>query len=66
MIEFTEELKESAKEFRRTFGYSLPTSMIPPVIDNKELIEAIRNCIANKEDNLLEILGVEYENDILF
>lgn len=66
MIEFNEELKDIAKEFRNTFGYSIPMSMIPPTINNNVLIDAVRKCINCKEDRLLEILGVKYDSNILF
>ena len=66
MIELTEEYKAAAREFRKTFGYSVPLSMIPPVLDTSEVIRAIRECVDAKEDRLLERFGVVLNEGDLF
>ena len=63
MIQLTDEYREIAKEYKKVFGYAVPLSMIPPVTDMPTLINNIRICITSKEDNLLEMYGVEYSEE---
>lgn len=66
MFEYTNEYKEISKQFRKTFGYGVPLSMIPSTVIMSDLIENIQKCIDNKEDNLLEMFGVQDNTDILY
>lgn len=65
MIEFNNEYKEASKKFRKVFGYSVPTSMIPPTTDNATLIKYIEECISEGKDTLLEKYGVEIDEEML-
>jgi len=58
MIELTEEYRSAAKEFRKSFGYGVPLSMIPPVTETLDLIKNLKECIANNKDDLLERYSV--------
>lgn len=53
------ELKTAMLNFKKKFGYMPPLKMIPPQVDNEDLIKNIIICINNENDNLLEIYGVE-------
>ena len=67
MFEYTDEYKEIAREFRKTFGYGVPLSMIPYTVNTSDLIDKIDICISNKKDTLLEMYGVsEEDDDILY
>ena len=66
MIEFTDEFKAAAMDFRRKFGYGLPTAMIPPGTNTEELIRRIRDCISRDNDDLLEQYGVKDAEDCLY
>ena len=59
MIELTEEYKAAAKEYRKTVGYGVPLSMIPPVVETSELIRQIKVCVEDKKDTLLQFFDVE-------
>lgn len=66
MIQLTDEYRAIAKEYKKTFGYGVPLSMIPPTTEMPDLIANIEKCIAEKKDNLLEIYGVEISEGDLF
>lgn len=66
MIEFTDEFKAAVMDFRRKFGYAIPTAMIPPGTGTEELISCIRDCISRGEDDLLEQYGVKPPQDCLY
>ena len=65
MIELTEEYKVAAKEFRKTFGYGVPLSMIPPTTETLDLILKVKECVENKTDNLLERYNVSVKSEEL-
>lgn len=66
MIQLTDEYRAIAKEYKKTFGYGVPLSMIPPTTEMPDLVANIEKCIENKSDNLLEIYGVKInEGDLL-
>ena len=63
MIQLTDEYRAIAKEYKKTFGYGVPLSMIPPTTEMPDLVANIEKCI---ENNLLEIYGVKInEGDLL-
>lgn len=66
MIQLTDEYKKVAKEYRKTFGYSVPLSMVPPTVEMPDLIEMISRCVKEKKDNLLEQLGTQTEEGRLY
>lgn len=66
MIELTEEYKAIAKEFRKTFGYGVPLSMIPPTTETSDLILQIKGCIDSGKDDLLQRYNVSLEDGDLF
>ena len=41
------------------FGYGVPLSMIPPVVETSELIRQIKVCVEDKKDTLLQFFDVE-------
>lgn len=61
MVQLTEEYMNISREFRKTFGYGVPLSVIPPTVGTDDLIEKIKECIDKKEDKLLEIYGIHFE-----
>lgn len=66
MIQITDEYRAVAKEYKEIFGYGVPLSMIPPVVEMSDLIANIEKCIEKKEDNLLDIYGVKITDRVLF
>lgn len=66
MIQLTDEYREAAKKYKKTFGYGVPLSMIPPIVETKDLIKSIEECIESGEDRLLEIYKVDVnEGDLI-
>jgi hypothetical protein len=53
-------------QFVKTFGHGVPTEMIPTRINQKEIINAMKQCLEEGEDRILEILGVEVNHDVLY
>lgn len=66
MIELTDEYREAAKEFKKTFGYGVPLSMIPPTVTTNELISRIKECISTKKDDLLSDYQLDNEDGVLY
>lgn len=66
MIELTDEYRESARKFRKNFGYGVPLKMIPSKTDTQELIKLIDLCVVNNKDDLLEKLGVIDKEEYLY
>lgn len=66
MIELTDDYRKSARLFRERFGYGIPLSMIPQVIETDELIKKIEQCVEQGKDNLLESLGVSEDDGVLY
>lgn len=54
------------KEYIKKFGHSVPTEMLPTHITKDEIISAIKQCLDEGEDRLLEILNVEINHDVLY
>ena len=50
---------ETEQEFIRKFGHGIPTEMIPDRITKDEIIAAMKQCLEEDEDRLLEILNVK-------
>lgn len=66
MIQLTDEYRAVAKEYKKAFGYGVPLSMIPPTTQTADLINKIKECVADGKDTLLEKYGVNInEGDIL-
>jgi len=53
-------------QFVKAFGHGVPTEMIPARINQKEIINAMKQCLEDNEDHILEILGVEIKKDALY
>lgn len=66
MIEFTDEVKEIAKEFHKTFGYGVPFAMIPPSVTTLALIHMLQQCIETKEDTLLSCAEISYKEGMFY
>lgn len=66
MIETTDEYRIAARAFKKKFGYGVPLSMIPDSADTMDLIDKLYKCIADGNDNLMELYGVEISDDILY
>ncbi len=66
MIQITDEYREVAKQFKRKFGYGVPLSMIPPITETSDLINRLKECINNDNDDLLESFGVKVDEGQLF
>lgn len=66
MLKLTDEYRAAAKEFKKTFGYAVPLSMIPQTATTEELITRIKNCIATHQDDLLSSYGVSEDDEVLY
>ncbi|MBQ7993219.1 MAG: hypothetical protein IJ252_09320 [Solobacterium sp.] len=53
-------------KFVKAFGHGVPTEMIPSYISKKEIISAMKQCLDEGEDRILEILNVEINHDVLY
>ncbi len=66
MIELIGEYRTVTKEFKKKFGYGVPSSMIPPITDTADLILQLKECISNGVDDLLQRYNVFFEEGDLF
>lgn len=66
MIKLNEEYRAASKAFKKKFGYGVPLRMIPPNVDNNELLKNIYHCIDCGEDTLLQSFDVHVDiNDLI-
>ena len=54
------------EEFISKFGHGVPTEMIPSHITKEEIMAAMKQCLEEGEDHLLEILNVKTNSDWLY
>ena len=66
MLKITDEYRTIAKEFKKTFGYAVPLSMVPQTTTTEELIIRVKNCISSGKDDLLTSFGVSETEDVLY
>ena len=61
-----QEYYDIEEKYRNLFGHSVPREMLPDSITMEQIKNAMRNCIDSKTDNLLQLLGVEINDEYLF
>ncbi len=54
------------EEYFSIFGHNVPRSLLPDAISDEEIISAMKACIENNKDTLLELLGVELNDEYLY
>jgi len=60
------EYYELHEKYRELFGKSVPTEVLPSVITDEQIKQAMRECIETGQDNLLDILGVTIDDTVLY
>lgn len=53
-------------EYFSMFGHNVPRSLLPDAMSDEQIISAMKTCIANKKDNLFELLGVKINEEYLY
>lgn len=66
MIEMTDEYLKWDDKFYETFGYGLPTEMLPADETTEGIIESIRKSIEAGRDLLGEIYDMPVSDDIVY
>lgn len=66
--ENTEEMDyfRTHEKFIDKFGHGVPTEMLPTRIKKDEILAAMKQCLEDGEDHILEILNVEINHDVLY
>lgn len=60
------EYYELHKKYRKMFGKSVPTEVLPSKITETQIKQAMRECIETGKDSLLDILGVSIDDKVLY
>lgn len=50
----------------KRFGHGVPRAMLPDAISLDEIKRAMKTCLESGEDKLMELLGVEINNEYLY
>lgn len=61
-----EELFELCTEFENVFHQCIPREMMPLWVTDEKLKEAIRNCLQQKNADILGVLGIEISEDSIY
>lgn len=61
-----EELFELCTEFENAFHQCIPREMMPLWVTDEKLKEAIRNCLQQKNADILGVLGIEISEDNIY
>lgn len=61
-----EELFELCAEFENVFHRCIPREMMPLWVTDEKLKEAIRNCLQQKNADILGVLGIEISEDSIY
>ena len=61
-----QEYYQIEEEYKRLFGHTVPRAMLPDSVSMDSIKIAMKTCIANKKDNLFELLGVSLNDGYLY
>ena len=61
-----EEHQRIEKQYEVLFGHSIPREMLPSSISENQLMDALKECIESKSDNLFDKLGIKINYDNLY
>lgn len=53
-------------KYRKMFGKTVPTEILPSRITDEQLKQAMRECIDTGKNNLLDILDVTFDDKVLY
>ena len=54
------------ERYKAMFGHTVPRAMLPDSISMDSIKNAMKTCIETKKDTLLELLGVELNEEYLY
>lgn len=61
-----QEYYQIEEQYKEMFGHTVPRAMLPDDITMDSIKIAMKTCIENKKDTLLELLGVELNDEYLY
>ena len=61
-----QEYYQIEEQYKAIFGHTVPRAMLPDSISMDSIKSAMKTCIENKKDTLLELLGVELNDEYLY
>lgn len=61
-----QEYYQIEEQYKAMFGHTVPRAMLPDSISMDSIKSAMKTCIDNKKDTLLELLGVELNDEYLY
>ena len=64
--EIDKEYIEVEKRYMDLFKHSVPREMLPDSVSSDEIKNAMKKCIENQKDNLMEILNVEISDKFVY
>ena len=59
-------ISDAEKQYTQLFGHAVPREMIPPAVTVEMLERAMKTCVESGKDELLQILGVQTDENNLY
>lgn len=61
-----QEYYQIEEQYKAMFGHTVPRAMLPDSVSLDSIKSAMKHCIENKNDTLLELLGVKLNNEYIY
>ena len=58
--------EEAEQNYYKAFGHIPPTAMIPDGFDKERIIQAMNECVAQNDDDIIKILGIVIEDRFIY